>query len=164
MSTHWIVPNWHFSTNLTEVFLTCFVPQLHGKWQGLTRKDGTWSTFLARKAAKFYRDNSNVNFKHDHSGFEFHKAFQPKLCPIIGLLLLEQWSSVCPCRDLQPRREIVTVSEIPVIIKVSDIGPSDAVTQEWLNWYRDVVLRFRLSLRPHLALWLVLRFSWLCCQ
>jgi hypothetical protein len=38
---------------------------------------------LKVKADKFYRDWSIVNFKHDHSGFESQKAFQPELRPRI---------------------------------------------------------------------------------
>jgi len=53
------------------------------------------------------------------------------LYPNIGLFLLEQCSSVCPRLGLQSRREIVSASEIPV--KVSDIEPSDTVTQECRN-------------------------------
>ena len=41
------------------------------------------SALSPRKAAKFHSDWSNVNFKHDHSGFESQKAFQPQSRPRI---------------------------------------------------------------------------------
>jgi hypothetical protein len=82
MLAQWIVPNWHFFTNLTEVFPMLF-PQLQGKRQGTTRKGGAWPTLFPCKAAKFFCIYSNVNFKHDHSGFKSQLAFQPKLYPHI---------------------------------------------------------------------------------
>jgi hypothetical protein len=40
------------------------------------------------------------------------------------------WPSVCLRRGLQPRREIVSVSAIPVIVEVSVTETSDAVNVE----------------------------------
>jgi hypothetical protein len=36
--------------------------------------------------------------------------------PHKGLLPRDLWSSVCPCQSLQPRREPVGISTIPVIV------------------------------------------------
>jgi hypothetical protein len=47
MLTHYIVPNWHFSTTLTG-FSVLFL-LLWGKCQGITRKDGARPAFLPRK-------------------------------------------------------------------------------------------------------------------
>jgi len=49
--------------------------------------------------------------------------------------------------------KLVSVSAIPVTVKVSVTEPSDVVTQEWLNRLRDVDLRLRASLRPQLFGW-----------
>jgi len=59
------------------------------------------------------------------------------------------WSSVYPRRVLQPRREIVSVSAIPVTVSgTCYLCPAMPLKQQWLKrpWAAD--LHFRSSLRP----------------
>jgi hypothetical protein len=59
----------------------------------------------------------------------------------------KQWNLACSRRSFLPRREIVSVSTIPVIVMVSVTEPSDAI---------NAGMATQTEGRPQLFLWLVI--------
>ena len=59
----------------------------------------------------------NLTLNMTDLGLNLGKPSNQIYAPSQGLLPLEQWRSFCPSRGLQPRREIVNVSAIPVVVQ-----------------------------------------------
>ena len=83
---YWVLTKYKTeSFRLKGLIIPYFFPQLYGKCQGLTYKDGTRPALFPHMAASPERLNFtaslNFNFRHGKSGFESQKTFQPKLCP-----------------------------------------------------------------------------------
>ena len=83
------------------------------------------------------------------------KPSSQSYAPSYSLFLLEKWISVCPRRSLQPRREIVSVSAIPVTVKASVAEFSDAVNAGMAEQTEACRLALSLKSRLQLALWFV---------
>jgi len=97
-----------------------------------------------------------VNYKHDHSGSKSRKHSSQSYVPAKGLLPLEQWSSVCPRRDLQTRGEIVSVKCYPSYsFKCLSLSQAIQLRQEWLKTDRGKSLLSVSSLVVWLVGWLV---------
>ena len=152
------MPNRPFWTTRTDVFSVLFssaviqMPRYNTQRRRAERtlpRNGGFTDCLNFTASL------NFDFRHDQSGFQSQKTFQPESCPFIRRFPTEQWSSVCQRRGLQPRREIVSVSAIPVVVKVFVTEPSETVNAEMAKQSEGRRHAFSRKAMLSLDLWLV---------
>jgi hypothetical protein len=139
MWTYWIIPSWHFSTTLTDVFSVIFssvVMRIPGYKTHRRSTACAPSSMAVAPTCLIFAVSLTWNM---NLGSNPRQSFSQSYVPCKDLLPLEQWSSVCPRCGLKLWWETHCVSIIPVT--------DYAVCSFWIldpwRWDQEAVLQHR---------------------
>jgi hypothetical protein len=99
----WIVTRWHISTTLNGGFSLVLVSSVVRRMPGYNTRSALPSDMAASPKCLIFAASLNLDMTSLSSNPR--KPFSQSYAPHKGLLPLERWSSVCPRRGLQTRRE-----------------------------------------------------------
>jgi hypothetical protein len=159
MTTNWIVPNRNISTSLTEIFSVLFSSVVRQMPGHKTQRRGTACTITTYGGYISQRLSITLTSNVTILGSNPRKPSCYNYAPHNANCLLRYGPQFAHFGVFKHDGKSLPSAQSHLQFKVSVTEPSDVVTQECLNRPRDVDWRFRTSLRPQLALRLVVNVT-----